>query len=196
MGDDEGNETVGVFRHDYFKKTHSFSQTQRLTMSSPLSSIPGVGEVTLEAFNRANYSTIRDLFGFDSGNVAGDRKLMEAIQDMKNEAKPPLPDRFYRSLGTRCANIVNRVRNARALPYAPDHLLCRISLDLMQNPVVTPSGYTYDRVNIEQWVEEHASDPMTRQPLTSDQLYPNRAIHEAIMYYKNNYQSFIIPKFE
>ena len=96
--------------------------------------------------------------------------------DMKNEGDPPLPSRYYRSLGTRCANIVNRVRNAAALPYAPSHLLCNISFDLMQDPVIAPSGYTYER------------------PLTLAQLYPDRALKEAISYYQNNYQSFAIPK--
>lgn len=158
-------------------------------MSSSISEIPGLGEVTLEA----GYRTVQDLYTFDVGRVAGDRRLMEAINDMRNEANPPLPSRYYRSLGTRCANIVNRVRHATALPYAPDHLLCNISLDLMQDPVLAPSGYTYERANIEEWININPCDPMTREPLTREQLYPNRALAEAIRYYRNNFQSFVIP---
>jgi hypothetical protein len=163
-------------------------------MSSSISKIPGIGEVTLEAFNRAGYRTVQDLYRFDVGDVAGDRLLMVAINDMKSEARPPLPSRYYRSLGTRCVNIVNRVRNAAALPYAPDYLLCNISFDLMQDPVIAPSGYTYERANIEEWIDINPCDPMTRRPLTVEQLYPARAIKEAIHYYRNNYQSFVIPK--
>lgn len=163
-------------------------------MSSSISNIPGIGEVTLEAFNRAGYRTIQDLYAFDLGDVAGDRLLMKAINDMKNEANPPLPTRYYRSLGTRCANIVNRVRNAAALPYAPDHLLCNISFELMQDPVIAPSGYSYERANIEEWISINPCDPMTRQPLTLQQLYPARSVKDAIQYYRSSYQSFVIPR--
>ena len=47
-------------------------------MSSSISSIPGIGEVTLEAFKRAGYRTVRDLYAFDLGDVAGDKILMAA----------------------------------------------------------------------------------------------------------------------
>jgi hypothetical protein len=163
-------------------------------MSSSISSVPGIGQVTLEAFNRAGYRTVRDLYAFDLGDVAGDKILMAAINDMKNEADPPLPLRYYRSLGTRCANIVRRIGNAEALPYAPSRLLCNISFDLMQDPVIAPSGYAYERANITDWLLINSCDPMTRRPLTLAQLYPDRALKEAISYYQNNYQSFAIPK--
>lgn len=165
-------------------------------MSSLIEKIPGLGEVTLEAFNRAGYRTVQDLYTFDVGDVAGDRRLMEAIGDMRkerNEGKAALPDRYYRSLGTRCVNIVNRVRNARALPYVPDHFLCKISLDLMVDPVVAPSGYTYERANIEEWIRMNPCDPMTRENLNQEQLYPNRSLREALIYYRDNFQSFEIP---
>ena len=120
---------------------------------------------------------------------------MKAINDTKNEANPPLPARYYRSLGKRCANIVNRVRNAAALPYAPNHLLCNISFELMQDPVIAPSGYSYERANIEEWISINPCDPMTRQPLTLQQLYPARSVKDATQYYRSSYQSFVIPRF-
>lgn len=165
-----------------------------IAISSSISKIPGIGEVTLEAFNRAGYCYVQDLYNFDVEDVAGDRRLMVAINDMKSEAHPPLPSWYYRSLGKRCVNIVNRVRNAAALPYAPDYLVCNISFDLMRDPVIAPSGYTYERANIEEWIAMHPCDPMTRRPLTCEQLYPAKAIQKAIQYYRNNYQSFVIPK--
>lgn len=87
----------------------------QVTMQSSISEIPGLGEVTLEAFHRAGYRTVQDLYTFDVGCVAGDRRLMWAINDMKNSTNPPLPDRYYRALGTRCANIVNRVKACHSL---------------------------------------------------------------------------------
>ena len=173
-----------------------FSLVEAFKMSSPIELIPGIGEKALEAFHRAGYRTVRDLHAFHLGDVAGDRRMMEAINDMKTEAgENALPARYYRSLGTRCANIVNRVRNATALPYAPDHLLCKITFDLLQDPVTAPSGYSYERTAIEEWIEADGRDPLTRTPLTIDKLYPNRALREAIAYYRTNHQTFIIPRF-
>ena len=164
-------------------------------MSCLICKIPGIGEVALEAFNRAGYICVRDLYAFHLGDVAGDRRLMQAIQDMRNEAgDDAFPGKYYRALGTRCANIVNRVLNARALPYAPDHFLCRISLELMQDPVITPSGYTYERTHIEEWIDKNPRDPFTRSSLTKAQLYPNRALRDAIQHYRQNFQSFFISK--
>ena len=168
-------------------------------MSSLISRIPGAGEVVLEAFNRAGYRRIRDLYNFDLGEVAGDRNMMTAINDMRAEDERSLnarPDRYYRALGTRCVNIVTRVRNATSVPYYPDHLICPITLDLIQDPVIAPSGYTYERADIMDWIAMHNRDPMTRDPLTADQLYPNRALRQAIAYYRNNYQTFVLPSFE
>lgn len=56
----------------------------------------------------------------------------------------------------------------------PDYLCGKISFELLKDPVVTPSGITYDRADI----KEHLSkvghfDPITRAPLTADQLIPN-----------------------
>lgn len=163
-------------------------------MSSYIFKLPGIGEEALEAFARAGYREVQDLYDFDVEDVAGDRRLMVAINEMKSEAHPPLPEYYYRSLGKRCCTIVRRVRNAAALPYAPDYLLCNISFVLMQDPVIAPSGYSYERAEIEEWIAIHPCDPMTRRPLTCEQLYPAKAIKKAIQDYRYNYQSFVIPK--
>ncbi|TMW61279.1 hypothetical protein Poli38472_013742 [Pythium oligandrum] len=54
---------------------------------------------------------------------------------------------------------------------------CPLSLELMQDPVMTPNGDTYEREMIERHLEVNGSfDPMTRASLTKAQLYPNRAL--------------------
>jgi len=158
-------------------------------MSSYIYKLPHIGEVALEAFNRARYHYVQDLEDFDERG-----RLKEAINEMKSEAHPPLPSWYYRSLEKRCLTIATRVHNAAALPYTPDYLLCNISFVLMQDPVIAPSGYSYERAEIEEWIAIHPCDPMTRQPLTREQLYPAEAIKKAIQDYRNNYQSFVIPK--
>eukprot|EP00300_Choanocystis_sp_HF-7_P009976 c16728_g1_i1.p1 GENE.c16728_g1_i1~~c16728_g1_i1.p1 ORF type:complete len:295 (-),score=60.80 c16728_g1_i1:96-980(-) len=70
----------------------------------------------------------------------------------------------------------------------PDFLCCKISMDICSDPAVGPSGITYDRGVIEEYLRMgHNQDPVTRNPLTIDQLYPNVALRAAIdSYYDSN----------
>ncbi|CAF0945129.1 unnamed protein product [Brachionus calyciflorus] len=63
----------------------------------------------------------------------------------------------------------------------PDYLCGKISFELMHDPVITPSGITYDRSDIEQHLQRVGRfDPVTRQELNTDQLIPNLAMKEVI----------------
>lgn len=63
----------------------------------------------------------------------------------------------------------------------PDYLCGKISFELMVDPVITPSGITYDRYDIEQHLQRVGRfDPVTRQELTIDQLIPNLSMKEVI----------------
>uniref|UniRef100_A0A3P8Y9P0 E3 ubiquitin-protein ligase CHIP n=1 Tax=Esox lucius TaxID=8010 RepID=A0A3P8Y9P0_ESOLU len=81
-------------------------------------------------------------------------------QDDKNKHKS-LHDRFKREI--------------------PDYLCGKISFELMREPCITPSGITYDRKDIEEHLQRVGHfDPVTRSPLTQDQLIPNLAMKEVI----------------
>ncbi|KAF2357537.1 U box domain [Trinorchestia longiramus] len=63
----------------------------------------------------------------------------------------------------------------------PDYLCGKISFDILHDPVVTPSGITYDRKDIEEHLQRVGHfDPITRTPLTVDMLVPNLAIKEVV----------------
>lgn len=62
----------------------------------------------------------------------------------------------------------------------PDYLQCKITLDLMEDPVITDSGQTYERSAIEEHMERNGkTDPFTRQPIKGP-LYPCITIKKAI----------------
>lgn len=62
----------------------------------------------------------------------------------------------------------------------PDYLICNITLDLMEDPVTTQSGQTYERSAIEEHIQRNGkTDPFTRKPI-SGTLYPSIAIKKAI----------------
>lgn len=63
----------------------------------------------------------------------------------------------------------------------PDYLCGKISFELMREPVIAPSGITYDRRDIEEHLQRVGHfDPITRAPLTSANLTPNLAVKEVI----------------
>ncbi|CAL5424853.1 unnamed protein product [Camellia sinensis] len=63
----------------------------------------------------------------------------------------------------------------------PDYLCCKITLDIFRDPVISPSGITYERgVILDHLQKVGTFDPITREPLSESQLIPNLAIKEAV----------------
>ena len=63
----------------------------------------------------------------------------------------------------------------------PKHFQCPISLDLMKDPVTLSTGITYDRENIERWIEAgNQTCPVTNQALKSFDQIPNHSIRRMI----------------
>lgn len=57
---------------------------------------------------------------------------------------------------------------------------CPLTKERFQDPVIDPEGNTYERSAIEEWLKDHSTSPITRSPLTLEQLVPNRALFDAI----------------
>ena len=66
----------------------------------------------------------------------------------------------------------------------PPHLTDPLTLELMEDPVITPSGVTYSRASIMTSLLHKAEDPSTRQPLRAEQLIPNRALAGQLQEYR------------
>lgn len=63
----------------------------------------------------------------------------------------------------------------------PDYLCGKISFEIMRDPVITPSGITYDRQDIEEHLRRVGHfDPINRQPLRANQLVTNLAMKEVV----------------
>ena len=68
---------------------------------------------------------------------------------------------------------------ARQQREVPDWLCCKITMDIMRDPVVTPDGISYERSVLLDHLAKNEIDPFTRQPLTKADLRPNYALKEA-----------------
>lgn len=66
--------------------------------------------------------------------------------------------------------------------WCPDDFRCPISLEVMTDPVILPSGHTFERRSIQRWLDGgHLTCPVTNLPLPpSPPLIPNHALRRLI----------------
>lgn len=77
--------------------------------------------------------------------------------------------------------LFTKVDDHRMKREVPDYLCGKISFEVLRDPVITPSGITYDRKDIEEHLQRVGHfDPVTRTPLTLEGLTPNLAMKEVI----------------
>ncbi|CAI7626091.1 unnamed protein product [Penicillium viridicatum] len=61
----------------------------------------------------------------------------------------------------------------------PDYLIDGITFEIMHDPVITPSGVSFDRLGITKYVEKSGVDPLTRAPISVHDLRNNYALKAA-----------------
>ncbi|XP_071965959.1 E3 ubiquitin-protein ligase CHIP-like [Antedon mediterranea] len=109
------------------------------------------------------------------------RKLEEngkiELLDKERDKLQQTHDKHVTDLNSLFAEVDSR----RMKRDVPDYLCGKISFELMREPVITRSGITYDRKDIEEHLQRVGPfDPITRETLTQDMLVPNLAIKEVI----------------
>ncbi|GLV34628.1 STIP1 homology and U-box containing protein 1 [Carabus blaptoides fortunei] len=87
----------------------------------------------------------------------------------------------YDNYMTEINTIFAKIDERRRKREVPDYLCGKISFEILQEPVITPSGITYERKDIEEHLQRVGHfDPVTRVKLTQDQLTPNLAMKEVV----------------
>jgi hypothetical protein len=67
----------------------------------------------------------------------------------------------------------------------PSNFLCPITLQMMVNPLMTRTGFTFERAAILSWLEQGSgSCPLTRKPLTTSDLVSNRRLATQIRFWR------------
>ena len=64
-----------------------------------------------------------------------------------------------------------------------ESMICPINQTIMNDPVVTPYGITYERSAIEEWLKKNNTDPIAKKPLTKEMLVTNYALKSVIKEY-------------
>ena len=82
-------------------------------------------------------------------------------------------------------NEFQKIINAQSKEYnkkleIPQYLICPITDDLMEDPVVLQSGFTYEKSTILKHFQVNGSiDPLTREEVDSTKLITNQSIKQA-----------------
>lgn len=62
----------------------------------------------------------------------------------------------------------------------PDHLICNITQEMIEEPVTDSAGQTYEKACIEEHIKKNGlTDPLTREPI-SDKLYKNINVKKGV----------------
>ncbi|MEW5305626.1 MAG: hypothetical protein WDW36_008156 [Sanguina aurantia] len=62
-------------------------------------------------------------------------------------------------------------------------LLCPITQEVMQDPVIAADGHCYERAAIANWLTNHDTSPMTNAPMAHKMLTPNHQLRSAALEY-------------
>ncbi|KAI6661211.1 Ubiquitin-conjugating enzyme E2 2-like [Oopsacas minuta] len=73
--------------------------------------------------------------------------------------------------------------NSKSVTHPPA-LMCTLTTQLFDTPVITPDGNTYERLAILQHIKDKGTDPITNTDLDPQDLLPNPAIANAVLKYK------------
>jgi len=116
-----------------------------------------------------------------------DRRLRQISEEDNNEGVQQQIEsiRNYGSTSKdQLNNLFSQVDERRKKREIPDYLCGKISFELLKEPVITPSGITYERASIKEHLQRVGHfDPVTREPLTVDQLIPNFSLREALEHF-------------
>ena len=80
--------------------------------------------------------------------------------------------------------------DVKATFVPPDHLVCPITLEVMDDPVICADGITYERSAITKWLEKHSTSPKTNLQLTNKTLIPNLSLKIAIAQMKQDHPNW------
>ena len=169
-----------------------------------LDNIEGVGPIRMEIFAAANLEyvrTVRDLTDDQVEDI-----LKDAADKLVQHHAGGL-DHWHRRVGM-CMAVIKKLRYPEASSFVPEHLACPITCQLMEHPVVTSTGQTYERDAIVSFIGsklitghppvDHFNSPIRilREASTpivpADYIVSNYALKKAAAFYERHSMRFNI----
>ncbi|KAL2630496.1 hypothetical protein R1flu_015182 [Riccia fluitans] len=112
-------------------------------------------------------------------------KELSALEQEEEEARvdcDKLEEEYISQMKSLLECMVEEIGEQKAggLQMPPD-FRCPLSLELMSDPVIVASGQTYERLYIQQWLDQgNTTCPKTRQTLSHTNLIPNYTVKALI----------------
>lgn len=140
--------------------------------------------VLADVFEHAGYYTIAQVRSadLDSSDRNILRQLQGSIDILKADESVRVTDWFRVARAAYFAVVA--IQQADVCLDVPAPFQCPITGTWFEDPVIAPSGITYERSAIVRWVRVNATDPQTRSELRESDLIANRALKDAIVIYR------------
>lgn len=115
-------------------------------------------------------------------NQIEDLKIEDNIKDDKNSI-----NYNNKNGGKDNKNIINKPNLIEEEKFDEQYGICPITLQYMDNPVLSPSGVYYEKSAIESWIEKNHTDPFTRENLTKEMLIEDEEYKQRIIIYRKKF---------
>ncbi|KAF2149965.1 U-box-domain-containing protein [Myriangium duriaei CBS 260.36] len=128
-------------------------------------------------------------------------ELAEVEAQLKNDEIGPVAAEEARTeIIDNAAKKVDDIKNVFAIAdpenhakrEVPEWAIDTITFELMHDPVITTSGHSYERQTLVEHLKRSPTDPLTRNPLTIDDLRPNIALRKALEEFWDNAQTWAV----
>lgn len=125
-------------------------------------------EDTIEANKRQELDQISEQLG---NGALGQVEASERKEEVHSNAKQKVQDVQALFAVVDPAN--------QKLREIPDHLVDMITFEVMHDPVITKNGHSYERATLYEHLKRSPTDPLTRDPLTINDLRNNFGLKAA-----------------
>jgi len=151
-------------------------------MTKALTLCAGQGKQEFEKDVEKNISRVKKVIWLKNEDLKKQKKI-EALSYMKkminSDANLSEAERNQRI--EEFSNAIGDPLSHHTLYEIPDHLCCKITMDLMENPVITESGITYEKAALFDHFKRNGNfDPVTRDEINPKNVYPNVNIKQAV----------------
>ena len=126
----------------------------------------------------------------NTSNVSLVSENKEPVSAPPNSSQASSASLFSQTSPSNTSNVSSISQNIKKPVEPPEEFLCPVSLEIMTDPVVLPSGNSIDRSSILNMIANGQKfDPLTREPITEKDLRDNRNLKTRIEKWckKHNY---------
>ena len=166
----------GWIRNDAFGRREWSRAMEESAFSPPLSSSSSTSSTPSSAAAFAPESNALEPNAPESNALEPNAPESNAPESNAPESNAPESNAPAPNAPEPSLPIVKRVWRSDPVPPADLRalLVCPITLAVFQDPVSAPSGITYEKEAVLEWLKKSETDPSTRAPLKPVQLVPNK----------------------